>query len=234
MSLAARSTPSSSNGTGTGPPQHQSLSPKPGPLAPLDYVVPTRITNVQRTYSRRRKLEVLLFLLHHRIHDLDSRVSNHYFDDGSRRPYIREASAWFKIPTRTINTWWKARASFGITEDGAPVCIEELLRKSSTKKTTKKKRQTEGTTAPKRARRASQKQAEKTPQTEGAPAPEQAQTAAQEQDKGNIQARNKENLPSEATVTQQEATVAQQETGCNALNEIHATGHDSVMQGPSH
>ncbi|KAG5931903.1 hypothetical protein E4U60_005717 [Claviceps pazoutovae] len=204
MSLAAHSTPSSSNGAGTVPPQHQRLSPKPDPLAPLDYVVPTRITNVQRTYSKRRKLEVLLFLLHHRIHDLESRVSDHYFDDGSRRPYIREASAWFKIPTRTINTWWKVRASFGITEDGSPVCIEELLCKSSTRKTTKKKRQTEGTTAPKRA-----------------------QTASQEQDKGNIQARNKENLPLEATVTQQE-------TGRNALNEIHATGHDSVMQGPSH
>ncbi|KAG5946904.1 hypothetical protein E4U59_002693 [Claviceps monticola] len=212
MSLAAQSTPSSSNGTGTVPPQHQRLSPKPGPLAPLDYVIPTRITNVQRTYSKRRKLEVLLFLLHHRIHDLESRVSDHYFDDGSRRPYIREASAWFKIPTRTINTWWKSRASFGITEDGAPMCIEELLRNSSTKKTTKKNRQTEGTTAPKRARRASQKQAEKTPQTEGSPAPEQA---------------NKENLLLEATVTQQE-------TGRDALNEIHATGHDSVMQGPSH
>ncbi|KAG6023274.1 hypothetical protein E4U40_004076 [Claviceps sp. LM458 group G5] len=227
MSLAAQATSSSSNGTV--PPQHERLSPnpKPAPLAPLDYVVPTRITNVQRTYTKRRKLEVLLFLLHHRIYDIESRVSDHYFDNGSRRPYIREASAWFKIPTRTISTWWKARASFGITDDGAPMCIEELLRKSSTKKTTKKKRQTEGTTAPKRARGASQKQAKKTPQMEGSPAPERAQTASQEQDKGNIQARNKESLPPEATVTQQE-------TGRNVLNESHATGQNSAMQSRSH
>ncbi|KAG6252605.1 hypothetical protein E4U23_008646 [Claviceps purpurea] len=86
--------------------------PKTTPLAPRGYVPPNPITRPERSYSRRRKIEVLSFLLHHRIHDDESPDSEHYVENGLRRPYIREAAAWFNINRRTINGWWIKRDSF--------------------------------------------------------------------------------------------------------------------------
>ncbi|KAG6120202.1 hypothetical protein E4U13_006823 [Claviceps humidiphila] len=86
--------------------------PKITPLATRGYVPPDPITSVKRRYPRRRKIEVLLFLLHHRIHDDEAPESEHYVELGLRRPYIREAAAWFNINRRTINGWWNKRDSF--------------------------------------------------------------------------------------------------------------------------
>ncbi|KAF8417272.1 hypothetical protein BGX38DRAFT_1070071, partial [Terfezia claveryi] len=76
--------------------------PKPKCLESRVYKVRGPIQRVQRSYSREKKIEVLMFLIHHRLpKDNDQ--------DEYRCPTQTEASQWFKIPQRTIAQWWKNR-----------------------------------------------------------------------------------------------------------------------------
>jgi hypothetical protein len=88
----------------------------------LDYCIPGPVRRLERTYSRRRKQEVLLFLVHHRIpllrngidgFDRPSRVLSGMPDveeEGFRRPTTVEASDYFLIRNRsTIRDWWLQR-----------------------------------------------------------------------------------------------------------------------------
>ncbi|KAG5953418.1 hypothetical protein E4U57_005440 [Claviceps arundinis] len=93
-------------------PQHQRPGPKITALATRPYMLSAPTSTIKRVYSRRRKIEVLLFLLHHRVTDPEARDSEHYVQDGLRRPYVREASDWFQIPKRTVHNWWTNRESF--------------------------------------------------------------------------------------------------------------------------
>jgi hypothetical protein len=88
----------------------------------LNYCIPGPIRRIQRTYSRRRKQEVLLFLNHHRIHlskngidgyEQPSRVlsgMDNVKEEGFRRPTAAEARDYFLIRNAsTIQTWWAKR-----------------------------------------------------------------------------------------------------------------------------
>jgi hypothetical protein len=77
---------------------------------------------VKRSYSRRRKQEVLLFLVHHRIsipindinsYDKQTRVLEdmpEVLEEGYRRPTTAKAQNYFHIGDNSIiRRWWEAR-----------------------------------------------------------------------------------------------------------------------------
>ncbi|KAG6163105.1 hypothetical protein E4U51_005934 [Claviceps purpurea] len=101
-------------------PQHQRPGPKIAALATRHLIPSAPTTVIKRIYSTRRKIEVLLWLLHHRITDPEAHNTEHYVQDGLRRPYLREASQWFQIPERTINHWWTNRDSFEEIRTNSP------------------------------------------------------------------------------------------------------------------
>jgi hypothetical protein len=77
--------------------------PKPKPLNERSYKPSKPIQRVQRSYSRERKIEVILFRKHHRIQDID-------LDTGLliyRPPTFLEVAAFWKIPDSTIRGWWQ-------------------------------------------------------------------------------------------------------------------------------
>jgi len=79
--------------------------PKPLPLEARSFrqrVGP--IKKIRLAYSRARKVEVILFLMHYRV-PISVRVENTQF----RQPTYREASIYWKIPQTTIQQWWTAR-----------------------------------------------------------------------------------------------------------------------------
>ena len=57
---------------------------------------------VRRSYSREKKIEVLLFLTHHRIPINPGSRTTEY-----RHPSHGEAAGYFKIPKATIHGWWQ-------------------------------------------------------------------------------------------------------------------------------
>jgi hypothetical protein len=86
------------------------------------YCPPGPIRRIERTYSRRRKQEALLFLVHHRIpmqvnytgkYLRPSRVSKGMADvkeEVFRRPTTRETAQDFRITNHsTIFEWWTQR-----------------------------------------------------------------------------------------------------------------------------
>ncbi|KAI0911726.1 DDE superfamily endonuclease-domain-containing protein [Ustulina deusta] len=89
-----------------------------------EYSLPKPIKQVHRRYSKRRKVEVLLFIENHRI-PLDLNVNGKYIsisgsqtligaspvvEEGFRRPFLREAAAYFKISSKQcISNWWAQR-----------------------------------------------------------------------------------------------------------------------------
>jgi hypothetical protein len=113
--------------------------PKPKPIEERPYKQPKPISRVQRSYSRERKIEVILYLLHHRIQDdQNRRIRSGESRIGApgatgatgatettettettepadstgityRAPTYHEASAHFKIPATTIAAWWKQK-----------------------------------------------------------------------------------------------------------------------------
>ncbi|KAI8710466.1 hypothetical protein NCS52_01563600 [Fusarium sp. LHS14.1] len=77
------------------------LGPKKKPLSHRKYTPPKPLQRRENTYSPRKKVEVLMFLEHHRIYDPD-----HYFSiNGYRHPLAREAAVQFLIPEFTIYRW---------------------------------------------------------------------------------------------------------------------------------
>ncbi|KAH7114029.1 DDE superfamily endonuclease-domain-containing protein [Dactylonectria macrodidyma] len=91
--------------------------PRPTPLSQRrlpDNLRP--IQRVERTYSRGKRLQVLIFLYHHRVH-------RHPADNGFQRPVppkievkegyrlptFQEAAEYFKVPRTTVQDWWKKR-----------------------------------------------------------------------------------------------------------------------------
>ncbi|KAI0855431.1 DDE superfamily endonuclease-domain-containing protein [Xylaria cubensis] len=98
--------------------------PKPKGLKDRTYRTPKPIRRVERTYSKRRKVEVLLFLDNHRIpitqttRDGDvmppntsrTLVGAFSVEKGYRRPYLKEVAEYFKISSHsTIQYWWSQR-----------------------------------------------------------------------------------------------------------------------------
>ena len=101
---------------------------RPGrPIKPLSERIgcPTKpIRRIERTFSRQKKLAVLLFLQNHRIPiEQTKRRGLHRQDQdqpicppGFRSPTFQEASEFFKIPKTTVYRWWKARDPIVIKE----------------------------------------------------------------------------------------------------------------------
>ncbi|OJD32395.1 purine-cytosine permease fcy22 [Diplodia corticola] len=88
--------------------------PKPRPLEQRAFALRKPVTRVERSYSKAKKIEVLMFLQHHRVlrtvnQDFLYRSMREPAKDPYRRPTFAEASRWFKISNRTIENWWKAR-----------------------------------------------------------------------------------------------------------------------------
>ncbi|GAB1311408.1 hypothetical protein MFIFM68171_01618 [Madurella fahalii] len=107
---------------------------RPGPTPkPLAERLPTKpvkqVKRVERSYSRERKIEVLLYLLNHRVPDarprrVPRRRIGQPHEQELTQPMVRtetgeyvwyraptyaEASEFWKIPTPTIQGWWDSR-----------------------------------------------------------------------------------------------------------------------------
>ncbi|EGZ76501.1 hypothetical protein NEUTE2DRAFT_77010 [Neurospora tetrasperma FGSC 2509] len=105
--------------------------PAPKPISERPWTAPKPVRRVERSYSRERKIEVLQFLLNHRIADYRPRkaprrrigqppheqepVPQTATRDANgqlvwyRAPTYVEASEWWKIPIPTIQGWWDSR-----------------------------------------------------------------------------------------------------------------------------
>jgi hypothetical protein len=80
------------------------------------YVTFSAIHREQRTYFRRRKQQVLQFLLYHRIPINGNKVGRPLSDEppieepGYRRPTLLEAADYFRIKSRlTVGNWWRQK-----------------------------------------------------------------------------------------------------------------------------
>lgn len=97
--------------------------PKPKPLHERKAPSFKPVTRVERSYKQKKRVEVLLFLLNHRIPGTTGGRGGHYrqdlppSQDGFRPPTLFEASQFFKIPEATIRTWWKKRDQLVRKED---------------------------------------------------------------------------------------------------------------------
>lgn len=86
------------------------------------------LSRIERSYPRERKIEVLMFLLNHRITEThlpqraprrrlgqpaECEASYTITETGEklyhRAPTYAEASAWYKVPMPTIHGWWDNR-----------------------------------------------------------------------------------------------------------------------------
>lgn len=98
--------------------------PGPPPKPPHEkaaYKQRAPVKRAERSYTDQRRREVILFLESHKMAcDEDDvrarRTWNGGREDqqpptekGYRWPTLREASEWFKVPERTIHSWWKRR-----------------------------------------------------------------------------------------------------------------------------
>ena len=72
--------------------------PKPKPLNERLYKPPKPIQRIQRSYSRERKIDVILFREHHRVLDTSTRLY--------QPPTFEQIAAFWKIPESTIQGWW--------------------------------------------------------------------------------------------------------------------------------
>ena len=86
---------------------NQRPGPKPKPLSErlLVYKPPKPIQRIERSYSRERKIEVILFRKHHRVQSID-------LDTGLlvyRPPTFLQMQAFWKIPDETIRRWWNSQ-----------------------------------------------------------------------------------------------------------------------------
>ncbi|KAI2636787.1 hypothetical protein GGS21DRAFT_489550 [Xylaria nigripes] len=96
------------------------MAPLKKPIVRPGYVPPRPINSIRKTYSTRRKVEVLLFLENHRIPLQKDHVGwpiqpsgsqllagATTVEEGFRRPFLREAAAYFKISSiKIISCWW--------------------------------------------------------------------------------------------------------------------------------
>ncbi|KAM6513918.1 hypothetical protein FALCPG4_015110 [Fusarium falciforme] len=92
-------TPKPKRGPKPKPPSQRKLKP----LSPLKR---------KETHSKEKKVRVLLFLLNHRIYDLNPNTRGSQrveIIDGYRQPYISEAAKWFLVKENTVLEWWKHR-----------------------------------------------------------------------------------------------------------------------------
>ncbi|KAI0457719.1 hypothetical protein F5B21DRAFT_462881 [Xylaria acuta] len=97
--------------------------PKSKGIVKREYTPAKAIKRAERSYSKRRKVEVLLFIENHRIPIEKTTGSGHLLpptpsqtlagasvvEEGFRRPFLREVAEYFKISKSTIAYWWSQR-----------------------------------------------------------------------------------------------------------------------------
>jgi len=88
---------------GPSPRERLRPGPKPKPLAARPYRPWGPIQRIRRSYSKARKVEVLLFLLHHRV-AVEGTAQSQFHP-----PTKLETSHYWKIPEPTIQLWWVKR-----------------------------------------------------------------------------------------------------------------------------
>ena len=70
--------------------------PAPKPYSQRKYTPRQPIKRIERSYPKRKKEEVIIWMTHHRIE----------LDDGTfKKPVLADASEFFKIPLTTIAGW---------------------------------------------------------------------------------------------------------------------------------
>jgi Tc5 transposase DNA-binding domain len=79
--------------------------PKPKPLSERLYKPPKPIQRIERSYSRERKIEVILFREHHRVQSIDLDTGLPIYQP----PTFQQMAAFWKIPEDTIRGWWNNR-----------------------------------------------------------------------------------------------------------------------------
>src|ERR1700722_20194799 len=72
--------------------------PKPKSLSERPYKPPKPIQRIQRSYSRERKIEVILFREHHRVPSIDPDTGLLVY----RPPTFEQMEAFWKIPDENI------------------------------------------------------------------------------------------------------------------------------------
>ena len=90
------------------------LSPKPKPINKRPYKPPKPINQVKRSYSRERKIKVILFWLHYQIPSID-------LDTGLlvyKPPTFLQMMDFWKIPEATMKGWWKCQDTIIETKVG--------------------------------------------------------------------------------------------------------------------
>ena len=88
--------------------------PKPKPLNERSYKPPKPIRRIQRSYSRERKIDVIMFREHHRIQSIDPDTGLLVY----KPPTLEQVAEFWKIPYETIRDWWKRRETIIQTKVG--------------------------------------------------------------------------------------------------------------------
>ena len=78
--------------------------PKPKSLSERPYKPPKPIQWIQRSYSRERKIEVILFREHHRVPSIDPDTGLLVY----RPPTFEQMEAFWKILDENIWRWWNS------------------------------------------------------------------------------------------------------------------------------
>jgi hypothetical protein len=79
--------------------------PKPKPLNKRTYKPVKPIERIERSYSRERKVQVILFREYHRIRIIDPDTGLPIY----RPPTLQETAEFWKIPRHNIGRWWNTR-----------------------------------------------------------------------------------------------------------------------------
>lgn len=86
-----------------GPPPKKKRGPKPKPLSERKVLRTTPIVRKEASYSKRKKEEVIMWMLHHRVDRRGEMVP----------PSTTDAENHFQIPRSTIAGWKKAMLGLG-------------------------------------------------------------------------------------------------------------------------
>jgi hypothetical protein len=89
--------------------------PKLKPLSERLYKPPKPIQRIERSYSRERKIEVILFRQHHRIPSINRDTGLLIYWP----PTFQQMEAFWKIPQTTMKRWWKNQDSIVKLKVGA-------------------------------------------------------------------------------------------------------------------
>ena len=81
---------------------HRRPGPIPKGINNTTWTLPQPTQRVERSYSKEKKVAILLFRHHHRV-----LAPNRFtYKLEYRQPTFQECGAYFKVPPTTIGQWW--------------------------------------------------------------------------------------------------------------------------------